>query len=97
VELVPPEPEATLGLSKSKNFGLTEAIVDTRRQLQKGLADKPKLDPRTVKITVKFGVEQTAGPSGQLKLVVISVGAGASVTSADVNTVALTFAADATQ
>jgi hypothetical protein len=91
VELVPPEPGRALSATETKNFGLTEAIVDTRRALIKGLAGEPKLDPRKVVITVKFGVTQTVGPTGQLKFVVISVGGGASVTSADVNTIGLTF------
>ena len=93
VELVPPRGGGILGATEIQDFGLTEAIVDTRRQLLKGLADEPRLDPRKVVISVKFGVARTAGPSGQLKLVVISVGAGQSVTSADTNTVVLTFSA----
>jgi hypothetical protein len=93
VELVPPKGGGILGATEIENFGLAEAIVDTRRQLLKGLADEPKLDPRKVIISVKFGVARTAGPTGQLKLIVISVGAGQSVTSADTNTVVLTFSA----
>jgi hypothetical protein len=91
IELVPPKPTAFLGATDAKDFGLTEAIVETRRELLKGLADEPRLDPRKVVITVKFGITRNLGTSGQLKLMVISVGAGASVTSSDVNTIVLGF------
>lgn len=94
VELVPPEPGRALGATETKNFGLTEAIVDTRRELAKGLRDEPRLDPKKVVITVKFGVTQSAGPTGQLKLVVLTVGGGVSVAASDVSTIVLTFAAN---
>ena len=95
VELAPPKPGASLGAVEPKNLGLTEAIVDTRRELLKGLADEPRLDPRRVVITIKFTVTQTLAATGQLKLVVLSVGGGGSLASSDVSTVMLTFAARA--
>ena len=91
VELVPPKPTGLLSSTDVKDFGLTEAIVETRSELLKGLADEPKLDPRKVVITVKFGVTRSAGASGQIKFVVISIGGGGSVTASDTNSIALTF------
>jgi hypothetical protein len=93
VELAPPRAGAALGATETWNLGLAEAIVDARRELLKGLADEPKLEPRKVVITIRFGVTRTAGGSGQLQLVLLTLGGGATTTTTDLSTVVLTFAA----
>jgi hypothetical protein len=91
VELVPPKAGAALAASDAQDFGLTEAIVETRQQLLKGLNVEPRLDPRKVIITVKFSVTKSVAAGGQVKLVVLTLGGNASVAATDGSTIALTF------
>ena len=56
IDLVPPAPIVTMSGFDTTDLGITQAIVDTRQQLAKGLNDAPKLDPTKVVITLKFAV-----------------------------------------
>jgi len=95
VELVPPRPLGIMSGADTRDFGLTEAIVETRRQLRQGLDDDPKLEPRKVQITLRFVVTRTGGPTGQIKFLVFSVGGGANISATDASSIVLTFSKSA--
>jgi hypothetical protein len=56
-----------------------------------GLKQKPELLPNKVVITLKFGVTRTAGATGQIKFLVVTVGGGVTATSANTSSIELTF------
>lgn len=91
VSLVPPEPTGTMSAADSSNFGITQAIVDTRRELAEGLNDSPKLEPKKVVITLKFAVTRSKGGAGQIRFLVFTLGGGHSLTSANSSSITLTF------
>lgn len=95
VELAPPSGSMTLSRADLGDLGLAQMIVDTRRQLAAGVREAPRLDPRKVTMSMKFGVTRTAGASAAIKLIVFSVGGDASVAAGSTNTVTLTFAKSA--
>jgi hypothetical protein len=92
VELAAPAGSITLSGNEIDGLGLAQMIIDTRRQLRAGLDQAPKLDPQKLVMSVKFGVARTGGGSANVKLVVLSIGGGATITSSDSHTVVLTFA-----
>lgn len=91
VELTPPKAIAVMSGDETKEFGITQAIVDTRKQLAAGLDDEPKLTPNKVKMVFKFAVTRTGGPKGGIKFLVFQLGGGATVASAETSTITLTF------
>ena len=92
VALEPPRTLIAMNEAETRGFGLTQAIVETRKQLLEGIDQEPKLVPTKVVIRVKFGVTWSGGGTGQIKLAIISIGAGATSKVADSNEIALTFA-----
>ena len=91
VELVPPKPIGAMSGQEAKDFGITQAIVETRRQLLAGLNDTPKLDPSKVVITLRFVITRVGGLNGQVKFLVFTLGGGKALTSANSSSIALTF------
>lgn len=91
VEMAPPAASITLSSNETSSLGLAQMIIDTRQQLASGLNQEPKLDPNAVVMTVKFGVTRTGGGNASVKLLVLSVGGGATVSNVDSHTVVLTF------
>lgn len=94
VELAPPAANALLSGADRAGLGLTQAIVDARDQLAMGLNEEPRLDPKKVVITIKFGVTESSSGSGELKIVAVSLGGSALRTTSDVSTIILTFDVD---
>ena len=92
VELQPPTASITMSGTDASQFGITQAIIATRKQLSTGLSDAPKLDPAKVSIQFKFGVTRTGGATGQIKLLVFTIGGGATKGSGETSTITLTFA-----
>jgi hypothetical protein len=91
VELAPPTASMTMNGVDSRQFGITQAILATRRQLAQGLNDEPKLDPRKVSIQFKFGVARTGGGTGQIKFLIFTVGAGVTKSAAETSTITLNY------
>ncbi len=91
VNLVPPKPTGTMSATDTSNFGITEAIVDTRRELAAGLNDLPKLEPNKVVINLKFAVTRAKGGTGQIRFLVFTLGGGRTLTSANSSSITLTF------
>lgn len=91
VNLVPPEPTGTMSAADTSNFGITEAIVETRRELAAGLNDPPRLEPNKVVITLKFAIIRTKGGTGQIRFLVFTLGGGRTLTSANSSSITLTF------
>jgi hypothetical protein len=91
VELAPPSASITMAGVDSTQFGITQAIVATRKQLAQGLNDEPKLEPRKVSLQFKFGVTRTGGATGQIKFVILTVGGGATKSAGETSTITLNF------
>jgi hypothetical protein len=91
IDLIPPSTGPAMSGTDATDFGITQAIVDTRQQLQQGLNDTPRLDPNKVVITLKFVVTKTGGGTGQIKFLVFTLGGGATISGANTNTITLTF------
>ena len=91
VELAPPTAGVVMSGVDSGSLGITQAIVSTRKQLVQGLKDEPKLEPRKVSLQFKFGVTKTGGATGQIKLVVVTIGGGKTMTGAETSTITLNF------
>ena len=92
VELQPPTASITMSGTDASDFGITQAIIATRKQLSAGLNDTPKLDPTKVSMQFKFGVTRTGGATGQVKFLVFTIGGGATKASGETSTITLTFA-----
>jgi hypothetical protein len=92
VKLAPPRPIVTMSGEELQELGLTQAILEVRRQLQEGLDDEPKLAPSQVELEIKFALTRKGGPKGEAKFLVFSIGGGATWSAAAVNAVKLTFA-----
>jgi hypothetical protein len=75
----------------STQFGITRAIVATRKQLAQGLNEEPKLEPKKVSLQFKFGVTRTGGATGQIKFVIFTVGGGATKSAGETSTITLNF------
>lgn len=80
-----------MSATDASNFGITEAIVETRRELAAGLSDSPKLEPTKVVINLKFAITRTKGGTGQIKFLVFTLGGGRTLTSANASSITLTF------
>ena len=91
IELVPPKARVTMSATDTKDFGITQAIVSTRNQLQQGVAQEPKLLPEKVKMTFKFAITNTGGPTGQIKFLIFTIGGGATWSEGQASTIELTF------
>jgi hypothetical protein len=91
VELAPPAASIIMSGTDSSQFGITQAILATRRQLAQGLAGEPKLEPRKVSMQFKFGLTRTGGVNGQIKFLILTAGAGAAKSVSDTSTITLTF------
>jgi hypothetical protein len=91
VDLAPPSASITMAGVDSTQFGITQAIVATRKQLAQGLNDEPKLEPRKVSLQLKFGVTRTGGATGQIKFVILTVGGGATKSAGETSTITLNF------
>ena len=92
VALTPPSPVGTMSAPNIADFGLTQAIVETRSQLLAGLDQPPKLLPDKVVITLRFVITNSGGPSGRVKFLVFEIGGGVTATSANSSSIELTFA-----
>lgn len=92
IDLTPPSGGAAMNGQDLSKLGLTQAIVSTRAQLLQGLNERPKLLPDKVVITLKFAITNGGGPTGQVKFLVFTLGGGVTATSANSNTIELTFA-----
>lgn len=91
VELAPPTASITMSGADSSEFGITQAIVSTRRQLAQGLSDEPKLIPKKVSFQFKFGVTRIGGATGQIKFLIFTLGGGATKSAAETSTITLNF------
>jgi hypothetical protein len=91
IELDPPTSSITMGGIDSTEFGITQAIVSTRKQLAEGLNDEPKLVPKKVSLQFKFAVTRTGGATGQIKFLIFTVGGGATKSSAETSTITLNY------
>lgn len=91
VELDPPTAGIVMSGIDSSNFGLTQAILDVRRQLASGLNNEPKLVPKKVTIQLKFGVTRTGGGTAQIKFLIFTVGGGVTKSAAEMSTITLNF------
>lgn len=91
VNLVPPKPTGIMSATDTSSFGITEAIVETRRELAAGLNDSPKLEPNKVVINLKFAITRTKGGTGQIRFLVFTLGGGRTLTSANSSSITLTF------
>jgi hypothetical protein len=91
IDLTPPGGGSAMSGQDLKDLGLTQAIVSTRAQLLQGLDQPPKLIPDKVVITLKFAITNNGGPTGQIKFLVFTLGGGVTATSANSNSIELTF------
>lgn len=91
VELAPPTSLMTMSGVDSTQFGITQAILATRRQLTEGLGDEPKLDPRKVSIQFKFAVTRTGGGNAQVKFLILTAGGGATKSTGETSTIILNY------
>lgn len=91
VELAPPPASATMSGVDASQFGITQAILSTRKQLAEGLNDDPKLDPKKVSLQFKFGITRTGGGTAQIKFLIFTVGGGITKSNAETSTITLNF------
>lgn len=91
ITLTPPTPTPAMAGEDVKDLGLTQAILDVRDQLSKGMAGEPRLDPSKVVLTLKFVVTKAVGGTGQIKFLVFTIGGGTTLTAANSNSIALNF------
>jgi hypothetical protein len=91
IDLTPPSGGSAMSGQDLKDLGLTQAIISTRTQLLQGLDQPPKLVPDKVVITLKFAITNSGGPTGQVKFLVFTLGGGVTATSANANSIELTF------
>ena len=91
IELVPPKAEAAMSAVQAENLGIAEAVIDARKQLAAGLAEEPKLMPNKVDLTFKYVLTAEGGPTGKIKFLIVSVEAGATVSSAHTQSITLSF------
>ena len=57
-------------------FDLASLIVDVCRDLQKGLRDSPSIESESLRMEILFGVQQTIGGAGSIKLFVLEFEGG---------------------
>lgn len=95
VKLTPPAALSIMSGTDARDLGIARAILDTRRELQEGMEDEPKLEPAKVRIELKFVVTRSGGPKGEVKFLVFSAGAGLTWSNADTSSILLTFVPDA--
>jgi len=91
VELAPPTASVTMSGVDATEFGITQAILSTRKQLAEGLNDEPKLEPKKVTLQFKFGVTRTGGGTGQIKFLIFTIGGGVTKSNAETSTITLAF------
>jgi hypothetical protein len=92
VELAPPTASVTMSGVDASQFGITQAILSTRKQLAEGLNDEPKLDPTKVSLQFKFGITRTGGGTAQIKFLIFTVGGGVTKSDTETSTITLNFA-----
>ncbi len=91
VALAPPTASITMSGVDATGFGITQAIVATRKQLALGLNNEPRLLPKKITLQFRFGVTRSGGATGEIKFLVFSSSAGGAKSSSDINTITLTF------
>jgi hypothetical protein len=91
VELDPPAASVTMAGVDASQFGITQAILSTRKQLAEGLNDEPKLEPKKVSLQFKFGITRSGGGTAQIKFLFFTIGGGITKSNAETSTITLNF------
>ena len=66
-------------------------IVSVRKELQKGLSETPKLEPRSLRIELNFGVGEQTEAKGGFNFIFVCAGASGSYQREGVQTLTVVF------
>lgn len=91
--LEPPEPVITQASTEWGDLDIATAIIAMRRELQKGMAEEPRLLPRSLDIEIAFAAERKSNAEGKVNLVFIQFDPSTGSGEATTNSVTLKFVA----